>query len=234
MRVGRRQMVLGLGGAVALATGPASAATPVDLALVLAADCSFSVDMDEYALQQQGYAKAFRHPTVVAAIVGRRIAMTYFQWSGATIQSHVLPWTVPVDEADLYRWSDALARAPRTVFRGGTSISGAIDFGRHLLNAMPFEAMRRVIDISGDGRTNNGRSTAKARDEAVAEDIVINGLPIVNEEPDVDIFYETQVIGGPGAFMEVAADFAAFEDAIRRKLIQEISAPAPARDRVPT
>ncbi len=195
----------------------------VDLALVLAADCSRSIDMDEYGLQQQGYAAAFRHPKIVEAILTARVALTYLQWSGFTIQSHLLPWTLPRTAEEVERWAMALQRAPRTVFGGGTSLSGAIDSGRRVLDDAPFEAVRRVIDISGDGRNNNGRRPSDARDEAVAAGIVINGLPIVNEEPDVGLYYETQVIGGPGAFLIAAQDFDAFGEAIRRKLIQEIS-----------
>jgi hypothetical protein len=87
----------------------------------------------------------------------------------------------------------------------------------------PFKGERRVIDISGDGANNRGRSAAKARDEAVAADIVINGLPILAWEPDLDYYYKQNVIGGPGAFMVVAKDFDTFADAILKKLIIEIA-----------
>ncbi|MFX8681022.1 DUF1194 domain-containing protein, partial [Acinetobacter baumannii] len=75
-----------------------------------------------------------------------------------------------------------------------------------------------------DGRTNNGRPAPPARDEAVAAGITINGLPILNQEPDIDRYYQDEVIGGPGAFMIPARDFDAFGEAIRQKLILEIAA----------
>jgi hypothetical protein len=200
---------------------------PVDLALVLAADCSGSVTAHGYRLQQQGYADAFRDPKVVKAILSGLhggIAVTYFQWSGPALQNQMVTWTVLRSQADILAFADLLAKAPRTIYGGGTSVSGAIDFGRHLLGQVPVEAMRLVIDVSGDGRTNNGRPAPPARDEAVAAGITINGLPILNQEPDIDRYYQDEVIGGPGAFMIPARDFEAFGEAIRQKLILEIAA----------
>lgn len=200
---------------------------PVDLALVLAADCSGSVTAHGYRLQQQGYADAFRDPKVIKAILSGMhggIAVTYFQWSGPALQNQLAAWTVLRSQDDITAFADVLAKAPRTIFGGGTSVSGAIDFGKHLLGQVPVEAMRQVIDISGDGRTNNGRPAAPARDEAVAAGITINGLPILNQESDIDRYYQNEVIGGPRAFMIPARDFEAFGEAIRQKLILEIAA----------
>lgn len=200
---------------------------PVDLALVLAADCSGSVTSQGYRLQQQGYADAFRDPKVIKAILSGMhggIAVTYFQWSGPALQNQLVGWTILRSQADIAAFADRLAQAPRTIFGGGTSVSGAIDFGRELLGEVPVETVRRVIDISGDGRTNNGRPAPPARDEAVGAGITINGLPILNQESDIDRYYQDEVIGGPGAFMIPARDFDAFGEAIRQKLILEIAA----------
>jgi hypothetical protein len=87
----------------------------------------------------------------------------------------------------------------------------------------PFKGERRVIDISGDGSNSNGRSVIRARDEAVAADVNINGLPILAWEPYLDQYYKANVIGGPGAFMIVATDFNTFADAILKKMIIEIA-----------
>lgn len=199
----------------------------VDLLLVLAADCSGSVRAEHYRLQQQGYAAAFRDRRVINAIrSGLRggIAATYFQWSGYYLQTHSIPWTLLRQPAEIERFAAALEAAPRTIFSGGTSPGGAIDFGRKLFGDAPATAPRKVIDVSGDGRSNNGRWPPAARDEAVAQGITINGLPILHLEPDIDEYYEKNVIGGPGAFMISARDYAAFADAVRRKLILEIAA----------
>jgi hypothetical protein len=138
-----------------------------------------------------------------------------------------VPWTKISDPAGAVAFADAIANAPRALFGGGTSISGAIDTGRALLFDNPFRATRRVIDISGDGANNRGRSAAQARDEAVRDGVGINGLPILALEPDLDRYYEQNVIGGPGAFVIAAKSYETFADAILKKLIAEIASAPP-------
>jgi hypothetical protein len=115
-----------------------------------------------------------------------------------------------------------LLDAPRTIFGGGTSISGALDHSRALMRASPFTAPRRVIDVSGDGRNNRGRMLEQARAQALAEGFVINGLPILSSETGLDRYYEDAVIGGPGAFIVVANGFEDFGRAILRKLLRDL------------
>jgi hypothetical protein len=117
----------------------------------------------------------------------------------------------------------AIAAAPRQLFGGGTSLSGAIDVSMQLLAASPFRADRRVIDISGDGSNNRGRPAEMARDEAVTQGVVINGLPILTLEPDLDGYYRDSVIGGPGSFVVPVHSYEAFADAILNKLVNEIA-----------
>ncbi|MBI3452268.1 MAG: DUF1194 domain-containing protein [Rhodospirillales bacterium] len=208
-----------------MATGAAHA-TPVDLQLVLAVDCSRSIDDDEFRLQVEGYAAAFRHPAVLKAIQSgarRTIAVTYMQWSGPSLQNQVVGWTLidgPEAAAD---FADRLRAAPRTLFGGGTSLSGAIDGSRRLLATSGHESQRRTIDISGDGINNIGRRPEQARDEAVASGITINGLPILNEVGGLDEYFREFVVGGPGAFVIAAEDFTSFAAAILNKLIREIA-----------
>ncbi|WP_162914725.1 DUF1194 domain-containing protein [Desertibaculum subflavum] len=202
------------------------AAPPADLALVLAADCSGSMRSEHYDLQQQGYAAAFRQKDVIRAITGglhRTVAITYFQWSGYLLQNLSVPWTLLRSPEDVLRFAALLEKLPRQIFAGGTSPAGAIDFGRRLLTELPVAPQRRVIDVSGDGRSNNGPPPVPARDTAVAERITINGLPILHMEPDIDAYYAENVIGGPGAFVVPARDFASFAEAIHKKLILEMA-----------
>jgi len=234
----RRRSLLASGAALAapgLSTAPGLHAEPldVDVALVLAVDVSRSIDPDEARLQREGYRNALLDERVAQAIsrgsVGA-IGLAYVEWAGAEYQRLVLPWTRLAGAADAARWADALAEAPRASL-SWTSVSGAIDFSRRVLGECPFEPTRRVIDVSGDGVNNSGRPAEMARDEAVAEGIVINGLPIVNDKPNfgrpppipLDQYFRDSVIGGPGAFMIVAEDFEAFGGAVRRKLIREIA-----------
>jgi hypothetical protein len=211
-----------------LAASPhqATAQTPVDLQLVLAVDASGSVNQTRFELQRAGYASAFRSPQVLDAISGgatQSIAVTMFQWTGPMMQVHAIPWTIIKDKASAQAFADAIEAAPRQLFGGGTSISGAIDFGASLMPASPFHAGRRVIDVSGDGSNNRGRRASAARDDAVMAGIVINGLPILSLEPDLDRYYRENVIGGPGSFVISAASYESFATSILKKLIAEIA-----------
>lgn len=216
-----------------VAPGPARAET-VDLLLAIGVDVSRSVDAVRAGMQRDGYMNALRNPMVVrAATSGQHgaIAVVYFEWAGELLQRTVVPWTIIRSQADADAFTDELAKHP-PVSWSRTSISGAIDYAVGLFEASPHTAPRRVLDVSGDGPNNHGRSVTAARDEAVAKGIVINGLPVINDRPffaerDLDLYYEANVIGGSGAFMMVARSFDAFGSAILSKLIREI-AEAPA------
>ncbi len=206
----------------------------VDLELVLAIDVSGSIDPEEAALQRDGYLKALVHPRVLEAITGgerKTIAITYIEWAGYNYQRTVVEWSAVSDRISAEAFHAKLAAQPLTTERW-TSISGAIEYALKRFAVSPYRGSRRVLDISGDGRNNNGRDLAEARAEALAQGIIINGLPIVNDRPtrwgtpperDLDIYYRDQVIGGPGSFYIVADGFEAFAAAIRAKLVREIS-----------
>ena len=207
-------------------TLPAAAQPAADLQLVLAVDASGSVDQYRFELQKRGYVEAFRHARVLQAIrsgPNQAIAVTMVQWTGPTMQMQVVEWTLVGDEESAATFAAAIERVPRQLFSGGTSISGAIDYAMTLFPKSPFRAPRRVIDVSGDGSNNRGRSVTLARDEAVDAGVVINGLPILALEPDLGRYYQNSVIGGPGAFVVTAKDFETFGEAILKKLIAEIA-----------
>jgi hypothetical protein len=212
----------------------ANAQTTVDLQLVLAVDVSGSVNAQRFELQKMGYVAAFQNRRVLNTILAGRnqaIAVTMMQWSGPFLQSQVVPWTALKDETTVKGFAGAIESAPRMMYGGGTSISGAIDNAVTLFPQAPFKAERRVIDVSGDGSNNRGRSVTQARDEAVDAGIVINGLPILAFEPQLDQYFKDYVIGGPGAFMIAAKSFEAFAEAILMKLIIEIADKAPRGER---
>jgi hypothetical protein len=205
---------------------PALAQSVVDLQLVLAVDASGSVDPYRFELQKRGYVAAFRHPRVLDAIRSgphQAIAVTMTQWTGPMMQVPVTGWAMVGDGRSAAAFAGAIEAAPRQLFGGGTSISGAIDHAMTLFPKSPFRAARKVIDISGDGSNNRGRPVVLARDEAVAAGVAINGLPILALEPDLDRYYQESVIGGPGAFVVVARSYETFADAILKKLIAEIA-----------
>jgi hypothetical protein len=209
---------------------PSRAETAVDVQLVLAVDASGSVSEARFELQKQGYVAAFRSELLLRAVQsGRGIGVTMMQWTGPALQIQTVPWTLVSDEASMRAFAAAVEAAPRRLFGGGTSISGAIDHSMALLDRSPFSGGRKVIDISGDGRNNRGRLATDARDEAVRGGITINGLPILAIEPDLEEYYRNNVIGGPGAFVIPAHSFETFGDAILKKLIIEISGSRDAR-----
>jgi hypothetical protein len=227
--------------AALLAFGGGVGAQTTDLLLVLAADVSRSIDESEFALQRKGYSAALTDPRVLAAIRGGTtgmIAVCFVEWSGAGEQNVVADWTVIRDEEDAGGFAAAILAAPRS-FIGRTSISGAIDFAmERFADAQP-RASRRIIDVSGDGTNNSGRSVTDARDQAVGQGVTINGLAIVNDRPNPGYAFHTQppgglpewyrqnVVGGPGAFLRVVEDFHSFADAMTNKLVSEIAAAAP-------
>jgi hypothetical protein len=226
--------------AVAIAAGPAHAqGQAVDLELVLAVDCSRSINDAEFALQAQGYAAAFRHPSVLRAIQSgerRSIAVTYVQWAGPFLQNQSLGWTLINDGESAHEFADRFEAAPRAFYGGGTSLSGIIDFGRTLFPKSGYSGRRRVIDISGDGINNSGRLATSARDDAMREGITINGLAILTEVGGLDHYFRDNIMGGDGSFVIAAADFESFAQAILNKLIREIAAvvlEAPEIARVP-
>jgi hypothetical protein len=220
-----RRGVLSWFGAALLVRG-AHAATPVAVQLVLAVDVSGSVSEDRFELQREGYAAAFRSPAVQQAIrstASGSIAVAMLQWTGPALHVVAVDWTLIDDATSAESFAAAIETAPRALFGGGTSISGAIDYSVGMLARAPFQAPRRIIDVSGDGANNRGRPAADARDAAVAAGITVNGLPILTLEPDLDSYYRQSVIGGPSAFVIVARSYEEFAVAIRSKLMIEIA-----------
>jgi hypothetical protein len=212
---------------------------PVDLELILAVDVSGSVDEVEAQLQREGYIAALTSERVLDAIrsgENRRIGVAYVEWAGAQYQRTIVDWTIIEDAASARAVADRIAASPYVAIRW-TSISAAIDYSMAVFQTSPFESTRRVIDISGDGKNNNGGDVVSARDRAVAAGVTINGLPILNDraggwsgggrgfpsDPDLDVYYQNFVIGGPGAFMVPAESFDTFANAIQSKLIREIA-----------
>ena len=220
-----------------LLAAPARAAEPVDVALVLVADVSRSIDDSEFQLQKQGYAQAFTNPKVLAAIksglIGS-ISVAYVEFAADTEVRTVIDWTVVSDAATAKAFVDRLVAAPRS-FYGRTSISAGVDQAMQLFAESGYQAQRRVIDVSGDGTNNAGRDVASARDDAVAAGVTVNGLAIINDHPvswtfahvqppgGLGNWYRDNVIGGPGSFVKEVHDFQAFGEALTDKLINEIA-----------
>ena len=199
---------------------------PVDLALCLAVDVSASVDYDEYGLMLGGYAAAFRDPGVVALCVAgprRAVALGVVFWSGVQPGPEVaVPWRRVDGEAAAEAVAAALDDAPRLRRAGGRALAERLAAGLALLARCPADAARLVLDVSGDGRHNQGRPPGPVRDLGVLAGVTVNALAVLNEETDLLDHYREEVIGGPGSFAVACADYHAFAKAVRAKLLREI------------
>jgi hypothetical protein len=210
----------------------AAAAEPVDVELVLAADGSGSIDDEELRFQREGYARALASEAVLEAVArGRhgRIAVAYVEWGGAGSQHVVADWAVIDGQDSAEAFGRRILEAPRMA-SGWNSISGAIDFGARLIRENAFRGERLVIDVSADGAHFGGRPVQAARDDAVAEGIVVNGLVILApggrpavRGADLQAHFEADVIGGFGAFVVAAEDRRRFLAAVMAKLVREIA-----------
>jgi hypothetical protein len=215
----------------------------VDVELVLAVDVSYSMDMDELAIQREGYAQAIvskEFLQALKALPNGKISVTYFEWAASSDQKIIIPWRVIDGPETADAVAEEILKTPiRRASR--TSISGAIYFAMPLFDENPYRGLRRVIDISGDGPNNNGAPVVGARDIALSKGITINGLPIMVKEPsystmdieNLDYYYEDCVIGGPGSFVVAIKDREKFKEAIRTKLLLEVAGRTPERPVVP-
>jgi hypothetical protein len=208
-----------------------ASAVPVDTELVIAVDVSRSMDPDEQALQREGYILGLTSREFLNAVsqgANGKIAITYFEWASLYDQKIIAPWQVIDGPQTAEAFAAALRSAPyRRLPR--TSIFGALQFARPLFDSSGYSGVRHVIDVSGDGTNNMGPPVTIMRDEVVAAGVTINGLPIMlsrssgTDIPNLDVYYEDCVIGGPGAFMIAIHDREQFKEATRTKLIQEIA-----------
>jgi Protein of unknown function (DUF1194) len=197
----------------------------VDLALVLAVDCSSSVDAADFHLQMTGIAAALRNPPLLDAIIAgpnQRVAITLVQWSNRNAQMIAVPWRFLGSKTDLENCARETEQTARNWLPGGTGLAAAIDFCVELLQAMPFAAVRRAIDVSGDGEDNEDGDVEAARHNAANLGMTINGLPITDGSPRIEAYYRQRVIAGPGAFAIPAANILNFSEAMTQKLLREI------------
>jgi hypothetical protein len=212
-------------------------ALDVDVEIVLAVDISYSMDPEELTLQREGYVAAITSPEFLNALRGgmhARVAVTYVEWAGVIEQKIVVPWRLIDGPATAEAVAAEIARAPlRRAYR--TSIAGVLNFSIPLFDGNGFRGIRRVIDVSGDGTNNQGPLVTLARDDVLAKGITINGLPIMLKRPNpatmdipnLDVYFEDCVIGGPGAFVIPIREKDKFKEAIRTKLVLEIAGRTP-------
>ncbi|MEX0370737.1 MAG: DUF1194 domain-containing protein [Tateyamaria sp.] len=213
--------------AACLAASPAAACR---LALLLALDVSSSVDAAEDQLQRGGLVSALTAPEVRAAFFASDdpVALAVYEWSGRYNQEIILDWTVIDGPAALLNAAETVAGSVRSHNEFPTAMGYALGFGAELLERAP-QCLYRTIDMAGDGQNNEGFGPQLAYREFAFDGVTVNGL-VVNaaeftSETMLIEFYETEVLRGPGAFLEVAQGFEDYERAMRRKLERELTPP---------
>jgi hypothetical protein len=217
---------------LALCSSAPAAPQQVDLKLILAVDVSGSIDSEEFQLEREGTADAFADPDVLKAIQGGslgRIAVAMLDFSSPQFDKVVIDWTIIKDKGSAMAFADAVRNSARTPGRR-TSVSSALELGSLLLESSEKDivATRRVIDVTGDGPNNDGGPMTEAHDKTIAQGIVVNGLPVMDEMangyfPELDKYYAGCVTGGRGAFVVVVHSYKDYSQAMRHKLILEIS-----------
>ncbi len=198
----------------------------VDLALVLAFDCSASVRLEQFVLMTTGTAAALRDADIVAGLTGGVFGATeacLLLWSGPDAQEVMVEWTYLASPAAVLAFAQAVEDVPRILPAGTTAIGAALRVCTGLLAIAPAPARRQVIDLVGDGRSNAGIPPAPVRDLLVEAGVTINGLCVLHEEADLVASYTREVIGGPGSFALQCQDFLGFAEAMRQKLQREIA-----------
>lgn len=225
--------VAGIAAPSPTALAQAKAEPQVDVELVLAVDVSYSMDLEELAIQREGYAQAVTSAEFLKALKSGpngKIAITYFEWAAANDQKTIISWRIIDGPESADAVAAEIMKAPlRRASR--TSISGAINYGMQMFAENPYKGLRRVIDVSGDGPNNNGELVTIARDAAIAKGVIINGLPVMVKQTSyvtmdieqLDYYYEDCVIGGPGSFVIPIKERAKFQEAIRTKLLLEVA-----------
>lgn len=204
----------------------------VDIVLVLAFDTSASVTYEEFDLMARGCGAALRDPDVIAGLTNgpsQASLCALVLWSGHDAQETLIDWTHVTDTASLEAFAQQVEDVPRVVKAGGTAIGEALVFCERLIALAPAKSRRTIIDVAGDGKSNEGVAPGPVRDRLAANGITINGLCILHEEPDLLASFQSDVIGGPAAFALTCHDFGDFKDAIRQKLQQEVATAGPNR-----
>jgi hypothetical protein len=196
------------------------------LALALAVDVSRSIDVQDYAIQTDGLSAALSDRDVRAAIFGPegQVALAIYYWSGRGYQDLVQPWVIldSPEALDAAIW--AVRRTPRPAAPLATALGDALSYGLDLMGDAP-DCGRRVLDVAGDGRNNDGISVARTYEREDFTGITVNGLAVGEHEADIAAYYASELIRGPGAFVEVAPRQSDYPAAIRRKLLRELEDP---------
>lgn len=197
-------------------------AVACDLALVLALDVSGSVDPEEYAIQRDGLARALADSVVAEALVRSKARVAIVQWTGASRQEVTVPWVAVEDYGAAARLAEAAAADPRVWWQYSTAIGEVLATALDLFEQVP-QCRRRVVDISGDGTSNEGREPRALHPALSMAGVTVNAVVIETEDRDLTGYFWENVIHGEGAFVVTASGFEQYAARIREKLIREVA-----------
>ena len=203
----------------------AFAATPAkacDLALLMAVDISGSVDTSEYDIQMQGIAAGLRDGLISEALIKGSAAIAVVQWTGRGRQEMSVPWVQVDDFEDVEALAQLVENSPRAWRNYSTAIGEALQYSINAFQTSP-ECDRQVIDMSGDGVSNEGVEPADIRAMVQRSGVTVNALVIEGAQDDLTGYFWENVISGPGAFVVTANGFEEYSHKMRRKLIREIT-----------
>ena len=198
-------------------------ASPVracELALMLAVDVSGSVDPQEYRIQMDGLAAALRDGIVADALVEQNAQIALIQWTGSSRQRQTVPWTEMRHHGDVLAMADTIQADPRVWRNFSTAVGEALDVARRAFRAVD-HCTKRVIDVSGDGESNEGVDPVTQRALLRADEVTVNAIAIETDDADLTAYFFENVITGPGAFVVTANGFADYPEQIKRKLQRE-------------
>lgn len=197
-------------------------ARPCDLALALAVDVSGSVDPFEYRIQMQGLSEALRDGSVAEALVRAKAQVILIQWTGSSRQEVSLPWAELNTFEEVQALADRVAAAPRRWRNYSTAIGEALNFTLDQFDDIP-PCKRRIIDVSGDGPSNEGQEPSALHPRLRAEGVTVNALAIEEDASDLTGWYFENLIIGDGAFVVTADSFDDYPSRIRLKLLREVT-----------
>lgn len=205
----------------------AAPAAGCELALLLAVDVSGSVDAREYAVQMQGLAEGLRDGVVTEALVKGAAAVALMQWTGSSRQDLSIGWTRIERPEDVEALAARIAVLPRIWTEYSTAIGQAMTFGMGVFDRAP-ACRRRVMDISSDGRSNEGTEPAEIRPAMDSLAIVVNALVIRGDDAELPDYFAGNVMTGANAFVVTAESYDEYPERMRRKLRRETERPVSA------
>jgi hypothetical protein len=217
-----------------LIANPLAAQSRCRQALALGLDVSGSVDAREYRLQLDGLALALADPEVTAALLGQPgapVRIAVYEWSDPGDERLIVDWTDIATQSDLVAIQTTLRTTQRAAMGPSTGLGAALQAGFALLEQQP-NCWTRTLDISGDGKANTGLRPQNVIDSPAG--VTVNGLVIGVDDnitgnnrnlqiAELTSYYIAYVIRGPDAFVETALGFDTYAEAMRRKLLRELT-----------